>query len=85
MSVVYFLLLVGILVAVHELGHFAAAKLLDIKVLRFSLGFGPALVRVHVGECQGDLTADADHILDARPRRRLARGQRRDPRGVPDA
>ena len=34
MSVLYFLLLVGVLVLIHELGHFVAAKLLDVKVLR---------------------------------------------------
>ena len=45
MSVVYFLLLVGVLVVIHELGHFVAAKLLDVKVLRFSLGYGRPLVR----------------------------------------
>jgi regulator of sigma E protease len=45
-SVVYFLLMVGLLVCVHELGHFAAAKALGVKVLRFSLGFGPALARL---------------------------------------
>lgn len=44
MSVVYFLLLVGVLVTVHELGHFAMARALGIHVLRLSLGFGPALV-----------------------------------------
>lgn len=46
MSVVYFLLLVGVLVVIHEFGHFLAAKLLDFKVLRFSVGFGRPLVRV---------------------------------------
>ena len=44
MSAVYFLILVGVLVAVHELGHFVAARLLGVRVLRFSLGFGPALL-----------------------------------------
>ena len=39
-------MLVGVLVVIHELGHFAAAKLLDVKVLRFSLGYGRPLVRV---------------------------------------
>ncbi len=48
MSVVYFLLLVGVLVAVHELGHFTAARALGIQVLRLSLGFGPTLVRLVV-------------------------------------
>ena len=33
--------LLGVLILVHELGHFAFAKLFDVKVLRFSLGFGP--------------------------------------------
>lgn len=51
-SVLYFLLLVGVLVVIHELGHFAAAKLLDIKVLRFSLGYGRPLVRVKLRETE---------------------------------
>jgi regulator of sigma E protease len=52
MSVLYFLVLVGVLVVVHELGHFAAAKLLDVKVLRFSLGYGRPLVRVTLRETE---------------------------------
>jgi regulator of sigma E protease len=52
MSVFYFLLLVGVLVVIHELGHFAAAKLLDVKVLRFSLGYGRPLVRVKLRETE---------------------------------
>ncbi len=48
MSVIYFLLLVGVLVAVHELGHFAAARALGIGIVRLSLGFGPTLVRLVV-------------------------------------
>ncbi len=52
MSVLYFLLLVGVLVVIHELGHFAAAKLLDVKVLRFSFGYGRPLVRATIGETE---------------------------------
>ena len=52
MSIVYFLLLVGVLVVIHELGHFVAAKLLDFKVLRFSVGFGRPLFRVTLGETE---------------------------------
>ena len=52
MSVLYFLLLVGVLVVIHELGHFAAAKLLDVKVLRFSLGYGRPLVRAKLRETE---------------------------------
>ena len=52
MSALYFLLLVGVLVVIHELGHFAAAKLLDFKVTRFSVGFGRPLLRVRRGETE---------------------------------
>ena len=42
-----FLVAIGILVAVHEFGHFWVAKRLGFKVLRFSIGFGkPLLMRV---------------------------------------
>jgi regulator of sigma E protease len=51
-SVLYFLLLVGVLVMIHELGHFVAAKLLDVKVLRFSLGYGRPLVRFKLRETE---------------------------------
>ena len=37
------LVLLGVLILVHELGHFVFARLFDVKVLRFSLGFGPKL------------------------------------------
>lgn len=57
MSVLYFLLLVGVLVVIHELGHFAAAKLLDVKVLRFSLGYGRPLVRVKLRETEYQIAA----------------------------
>ncbi|HEX3483244.1 MAG TPA: site-2 protease family protein, partial [Kofleriaceae bacterium] len=57
MSVLYFLLLVGVLVLIHELGHFAAAKLLDVKVLRFSIGFGRPLIRVKLRETEYQIAA----------------------------
>ncbi|MFN0252203.1 MAG: RIP metalloprotease RseP [Kofleriaceae bacterium] len=50
MSVIYFLLLVGVLVLIHELGHFVAAKLLDMKVLTFSIGYGRPILRVKLRE-----------------------------------
>jgi regulator of sigma E protease len=56
-SVVYFLLLVGVLVLIHELGHFVAAKLLDVKVLRFSIGYGRPLVRAKLGETEYQIAA----------------------------
>src|ERR1041384_8785331 len=57
MSVLYFLLLVGVLVLIHELGHFAAAKVLDVKVLRFSIGYGRPLVRVKLRETEYQIAA----------------------------
>ncbi|HEX3764260.1 MAG TPA: site-2 protease family protein, partial [Kofleriaceae bacterium] len=57
MSVLYFLLLVGVLVLIHELGHFVAAKLLDVKVLRFSIGFGRPLIRVKLRETEYQIAA----------------------------
>ncbi len=42
-AVVPGVLLLGIVIFVHELGHFLAAKWRKVRVLRFSLGFGPAL------------------------------------------
>ena len=57
MSVLYFLLLVGVLVVIHELGHFAAAKLLDVKVLRFSIGYGRPLVRAKFRETEYQIAA----------------------------
>ena len=38
-----FLVALGVLIAIHELGHFFVARLCGVKVLRFSLGFGRAL------------------------------------------
>ena len=40
-SVVAFIVLVGVMVVVHEFGHFAVAKLCGVRVEAFSVGFGP--------------------------------------------
>ncbi len=45
-------LLLGGLIFVHELGHFLVAKALRVKVLRFSIGFGPRLFGVQRGETE---------------------------------
>jgi regulator of sigma E protease len=49
--------LLGVLVLVHELGHFVFAKLFDVKVIRFSLGFGPRLLGFTWGETEYRLSA----------------------------
>ncbi len=44
MTIISAIILLGILIFVHELGHFMFAKLLGVKVLRFSIGFGKKLI-----------------------------------------
>jgi regulator of sigma E protease len=50
MTIVYFILTLGILVFIHEFGHFIAAKKQGIGVEKFSLGFGPEIFGVTRGE-----------------------------------
>lgn len=52
MIVLYFVLVLGILIFVHELGHFLVAKLSGVKVEKFSLGFGPKLLGFRYGETE---------------------------------
>jgi regulator of sigma E protease len=42
-TLVYFIVMVGVLVLVHELGHFVWAKAFGVRVLKLSLGFGPRI------------------------------------------
>ena len=42
-TILSFLVTVGVLVVIHELGHYAAARLMGVKILRFSVGFGRVL------------------------------------------
>ncbi len=46
------IVMLGILVFIHELGHFCIAKLCGVKVLKFSLGFGPRLLSRQWGETE---------------------------------
>jgi regulator of sigma E protease len=50
-------IVLGVLILVHELGHFWAAKLVDIEVSRFSIGFGPKLVGFKRGETEYVISA----------------------------
>lgn len=58
-ATVSFLLVLGIMVLVHEFGHFAVAKLCGVRVEVFSLGFGPRLFGVKWG--------DTDYRVSALP------------------
>lgn len=52
MGLFYAIILIGALVFIHELGHFLAARLFDVKVLRFSIGFGPVIASFQKGETE---------------------------------
>src|SRR3954452_10948319 len=47
-----FAFVLGVLVFVHELGHFLAAKRVGIKVLKFQLGFNPTIVSIRRGDTE---------------------------------
>lgn len=48
MSILIAILVFGLIVFIHELGHFVAAKLSGVTVYRFSIGFGPALIKKEI-------------------------------------
>src|ERR1041384_3464686 len=47
-----FVFVLGVLVFVHELGHFLAAKRVGIRVLKFQLGFNPTIISFRRGETE---------------------------------
>ena len=54
-----FLFVLGVLIFVHELGHFMMARRVGVRVLKFSLGFGPRLV--------GFTRGDTEYVISAIP------------------
>jgi regulator of sigma E protease len=57
MTILATIVVLSILILVHELGHFFAAKAVNIQVPRFSLGFGRALWGFRLGETEFVLSA----------------------------
>src|SRR5215212_3411510 len=51
-TLIAFLFVLGVLIFVHELGHFLAARRIGVRVLTFSLGFGPKLISVKRGDTE---------------------------------
>lgn len=49
-TILAFLFILGFSVTIHEIGHFIAAKLAKIPVEKFSIGYGPPLIRKKIGE-----------------------------------
>src|SRR4029453_18818322 len=48
-TVLAFLFVLGVLIFVHELGHFLVARFYGVRVVTFSLGFGPKIVKFSRG------------------------------------
>ncbi|UCF20584.1 MAG: RIP metalloprotease RseP [Gemmatimonadota bacterium] len=56
-SILAFIVVLGVLIVVHELGHFITAKLAGISVPRFSVGFGPKVLGFKRGETEYVISA----------------------------
>jgi regulator of sigma E protease len=52
-----FLFVLGVLVFIHELGHFLLARWNGVRVLTFSLGFGPKLLKIQRGDTEYCISA----------------------------
>lgn len=52
MSLIIFLVILGIMVTVHELGHFLAARASGVRVDIFSIGFGKAIFKKKIDNCE---------------------------------
>ncbi|MGA1862405.1 RIP metalloprotease RseP [Deferribacter thermophilus] len=52
MSFLSAILVFGVLIFIHELGHFVFAKIFGVKVIRFSIGFGPVIFSKKLGETE---------------------------------
>lgn len=50
LTLLIFVLIISVLIFVHELGHFLAAKIAKMKVEEFSIGFKPAIFQKKIGE-----------------------------------
>ncbi len=57
MTLIWAVILFGLLIFFHELGHFLVAKFVGVKVLKFSLGFGPKIFGRKIGETEYLLSA----------------------------
>ena len=56
-SIFAFIFVLGILIFVHELGHFLMARRIGVRVLTFSLGFGPKLLSFRRGPTEYCISA----------------------------
>ncbi len=90
-AVVFFIIALGLLIAIHEFGHYWVARKLGVKVLRFSIGFGRPLWQWRRGEDQteyviamiplGGYVKMLDEREEPVPREELHRAFNRQPLG----
>ncbi|MBD3178297.1 MAG: RIP metalloprotease RseP [Candidatus Latescibacteria bacterium] len=52
LTIISFIFVLSVVVFVHEFGHFILAKLNDVYVLTFSIGFGPKILKMRYGETE---------------------------------
>ena len=52
MTIVSFVFVLSVVIFVHEFGHFVMAKLNDVYVITFSIGFGPKILKFRIGETE---------------------------------
>ncbi len=57
LTILSFIVVLGVLIFIHELGHFLVARKVGVKVLTFSIGFGPKLLKRELGETEYALSA----------------------------
>ena len=58
-SILSFILVLGSLIFIHEFGHFLFARLLGVRVQKFSIGFGPKIIGKKIG--------DTEYVISAIP------------------
>jgi regulator of sigma E protease len=56
-TILIFLVVLGVLIFIHEFGHFIVARLSGVTVLTFSLGFGPKLITRQIGDTEYCISA----------------------------
>ena len=57
MTIIYFMLLLGVIITIHELGHLISAKIFGVYCYEFSFGMGPVLLKKQGKETQYSLRA----------------------------
>lgn len=87
MSILSAIILFGFVIFIHELGHFLLAKISGVKVLKFSLGFGPKIIGKRIGDTEYMISAvplggyvkmlgeEADEIVEDSERQRAYNNQ----------